>query len=346
MSAKIGIAHAGAHYTPGTPATSGSTLNGGAGAIASMGAKVIKAYLSPEYATNYSADTFGGGISNLTDLAQTSQYSTFFSNVSFTTFIMNTWTFANGTSDPWRSGVTATMLDNERAEMKNLTTHLLTTYSGTGKTFILQNWESDWAYLGVADPTVEVPVRRAEYYQAFLRARHEGIESARREVGQDNVRVLHGIEVNRVLDAVADPANPRVVNTILPKVKFDIVSYSAYDSTVFNFETDQEDTMRSITETFTRATNFIRDNIPEGTPIYIGEFGFAENELPAGHNMSDLVRHVYYLASNMDYKYAIYWQLYDNECDGPSPGQACRGFWIVEPDGTTSGAGTILQSLI
>ena len=346
MSAKIGIAHAGAQYTPGAPATLGSTVNGGAGAIATMGAKTIKVFMADDYATKYSADTFGGGINNLTDLAETTQFTTLFNNASFNTYIINTWTFANGTSDPWRSGVTPTMLSNEKTEMKNFAKHLLNTYRNTGKTFILQNWESDWAYLGVADPTAEVPVRRAEYYQAFLRARHEGIEQARREIGQENVRVLHGIEVNRVLDAVADPANPRVVNTILPKVKFDIVSYSAYDSTVFNFKVNQEDTLRSITETFTKATNFIRQNIPPGTPIYIGEFGFAINELPGGHDEQDLIRHVYYLASNLDYKYTVYWQLYDNECDGPGAGQACRGFWIVEPDGTTSGAGTVLQSLL
>ena len=59
-------------------------------------------------------------------------------------------------------------------------------YKGTGKTFVLANWEGDWAVRGTTDRSPKsdpTPPRIANMIRWF-NARQEGVERARKEIGR------------------------------------------------------------------------------------------------------------------------------------------------------------------
>lgn len=342
MDIKIGVAHVHGYYSPNHFTT--SFLLEGADQVKLLGVKTIKVYLSPDYTTLY-PDTWIGSITSITDLASTTQFQTLFSDPFFETYIINTFTFVNGINNPWRQGVTPIMLANEKAEMKALAQYLINTYAGTNKTFILQNWEGDWALLGAFDETLRVPNNVADYMIAFLRSRQDAIKEAREGLGLDGVRVLHSIEANRVLDGTLGDSKVRLVNSVLPKLYTDMVSYSAYDSTVYFYGSNQQEMLDKISELLPKAIKALKRSVKPGTPIYIGEYGLAENELPAGYSMDTIIRHITNIADQEGLKYIIYWQIFDNECTGPVNNPTCRGFWLILPNGDTSTAGFTIMDL-
>ena len=60
----------------------------------------------------------------------------------FHTYVLETAEF--GMRDNfWKKGLSEKDRQKVHAQMYRLTRHLLTRYRGTGKTFVLQNWEAD-----------------------------------------------------------------------------------------------------------------------------------------------------------------------------------------------------------
>ena len=114
-------------------------------------------------------------------------------------------------------------------QMYDLAAWLLRTYSGSGKTFLLGNWEGDWILLGGYDFEQDPGPEALESLRYYFSIRQKAVEDARREVPHANVMVGHYIEVNRPLDA-KDRGRKRLTNCILPQVRVDLVSYSAYDA--------------------------------------------------------------------------------------------------------------------
>jgi len=138
-----------------------------------------------------------------------------FHDPSFTTYILettelgchNNWDALKGTID-----VDTTCIQNE---LQALTVYLLTTYKGTGKTFILQNWEADNAVAasdsawGITNSPETCTTGEANYptsfcnsvaaYIQWLNARWNGVNNGRNPVNAGNytnVTVAAAFEVN------------------------------------------------------------------------------------------------------------------------------------------------------
>jgi hypothetical protein len=114
--------------------------------------------------------------SSLVELAQTPPFKRLFAR-SFKTIILET--FSMGRADGyWRNGTTPEQLADEMRQFEQLTRHLPTTYRDSGKTFVLQNWESDWAARGHTN--IEKPPTPEAFRGliAWLNARQEGVERA------------------------------------------------------------------------------------------------------------------------------------------------------------------------
>eukprot|EP00927_Polykrikos_kofoidii_P073177 TRINITY_DN69249_c0_g1_i1.p1 TRINITY_DN69249_c0_g1~~TRINITY_DN69249_c0_g1_i1.p1 ORF type:complete len:503 (-),score=77.58 TRINITY_DN69249_c0_g1_i1:130-1581(-) len=100
------------------------------------------------------------------------------------------YTYASGANWLQRDW-TAASLAAEKAEVKELAAHLLSTYEGTGKVFMCGNWEGDWMLMGASgcrnpdgkgynkscDPTPEVTQRMVLWGQA----RQSAFDEAREE---------------------------------------------------------------------------------------------------------------------------------------------------------------------
>jgi hypothetical protein len=305
---------------------------GGADMIATFGVRTLKVFMSDTYATLYPNDSWGSP-TTLALLAAQTPFVNLFSSANFDTYVIPAWTFANSTGDPWRTQLTATMMANELSELQAFAEHLLTTYAGTNKTFILTNWEMDWAYLGTTDIEQRIPSYRKQQYLGFLRARKQAIKNAIAAVPPVGVSVKFGLELNRVEDALFGSKYKRVLRDILPYIQPDVLDYSCYDTTT-TFGADQTEMLATMTLRFTRAIRAIKKYAPNAE-LVIGEIGWPEEELPGpSYLMDEIYDHAFAIAEAEGFTQFLYWQLWDNECSGVGTG--CRGFWVQRPDETYS----------
>jgi len=339
---QYGAAHTNGLYT--VPNASGTQFMDGVNKIWDLGMRTLKIYCTPDYATNYPLETaFASPASptTCTELCQTNEFEAAFA-LAWDTVVMTTFTFANGSTNWWRGfdGPTKTKLDAEYTEIYNLAVHLLTTYNDSGKRFVLQNWEGDWAYMDafVADTANER--KYVEWYAAFLAIRQKAVSDARRVTAHKNVTVLNAIEVNRVLDAMTYPHRPRILTSIAQRIQPDVVSYSAYDSTIadIGYGANTAAWEALCTTNFTKALRAIKRAFP-GVPISIGEFGFPENEITneqLNHDAGAMIQKVKDIALSEGCTWLLYWEVFDNETHGT---YTYRGYWLRKPDNTLTTAG-------
>jgi hypothetical protein len=156
-----------------------------------------------------------------------------------------------------------------------------------------------------------------------------------------------------------------LTNKVLPNVHCDLYGYSSYDS-AFRPYTDQAFTGRSeedLYKEFINSFRYIQNKVSnQGGPfgnnnVFISEFGVPKNVLitgqttiPADKTEKMLCQHmensfgidipncgysgIQNLLANLQSPYFLYWQLYDNECNGAPTNTSCRGYWIIKPDGS------------
>src|SRR2546430_997805 len=224
-----GIAHVAGNYG----FSQNNFLVEGAEKISQLGSDSIFVYLTPWFRSQYpdksTANWPAATPSNIAQLAQTNPFNQVF-NLPFKTIVLTTYTFANAD----RLAGMAQSSDRQQAEKKELyqlAKYLYSSFSGSGKTFILKNWEGDWVAMGGQGITSgNAPENNIHDMIAWLKARQAGVTKARDEANDSSVQVLNGAEVNRVLD-YAQQGLTRVINAVIPEVGADMVTYSSYDST-------------------------------------------------------------------------------------------------------------------
>jgi hypothetical protein len=357
LSARIGSAHVNGAYWPAGFAE--SFLEAGAKAILDTGMRAVKLYLhKPD--TYYSFDSWPS-FSSMVEIASHERYEAVI-DMDFDVIALTSYSFVHSDEHYFRSGISTAEAEAEETAFYNLASHLLSTYSGTGKIFILQNWEGDWAARGSYDPEDDPSDSTLTAMITWLNARQSGVTRARAETPHDNVWVYHAAEVNRVLSAANGGSEKTLVDEVLPSLAMDLYSYSAYDSTV-------PAAVYANAAPFRKALAYLKDKAPDsatlapdGTPfgennIYVGEFGFQEvgpvsddgsftPNRPDVYNASAVrtyLRTVLTEALGHGVQYFFYWQAFDNEVqpDAPSPATAnthVQGFWLVKPDGSSSAA--------
>jgi len=351
-----GITHVAGNYG----FTQENYLVEGAQKISQLGSNSIFVYLTPEFRTQYPDQTSQSWPSSdpadLTGLAQTTPFANVLSS-NFKTIVLTTYTFANHDQVHGMASCQS-CLSAEENEFYNLTKYLYSKYAGSGKTFILKNWEGDWIGLGGQgiNLTSNISDSMVQDMIAWLSARQHGVTRARNEVGSSaGMQVLNAAEVNRVLD-YAQHGLTRVINAVVPNVNADMVTYSSYDSTVVG--SDAQTVQQALTLALQTIEKLAPDPLGFGPRrILISEYGLFENQ-----QLNDATwrtQAVLDTASNAGIYGAFLWELFDNTCTQPngqpSPVDAttgspmrpkngqCRGVWVVRPDGSTSAALNVLQ---
>lgn len=338
-----GVAHVQGNYS--YPSSTNQFLDGVNG-IWNQGFRTLKVYATGSYESRYPLQSsWSGTPTNLSQLVALTEYATAF-EMDWDTIVLTTFTFANGDTNWWIVDWSEAKLQAEYTEIYNMSVYLLTTYAGTGKKFILQNWEGDWAYSDSFNPATIIPPRRADNYSAFLARRQKAVSDARRDVGCNGVNIQMAVEVNRPIDALHQTAVRRITNTVMPLLESDILSYSAYDSTIaiFGWGSSQAELEANIREYFPKALKAIKRSNP-GKPIQIGEFGYPDNaiETPVWFDWDATIRLIYDICLENDVFCLIYWEVFSNELI--QPGDIERGYWTIKPDGATSAAGIAMQNL-
>lgn len=337
-----GAAHVKGLYT--YPTASGTQLKDGCDAIWGLGLRTVKLYLTADYTTDYPGQSsWSSTPANLTQLAQTTQFEDALER-GWEQIILTCFTFANGTTNWWRANPSSTKMTNEYTEIYNLCVHLLTSLNGTGVEIILQNWEGDWAFMDSTTVSTYVPRKMVDYYGAFLGVRQRAVADARRDTASD-VRLRMAVEVNRVCDARLYKGRRRILTDLANRIRPDLISYSAYDSTIVDQGSWGANTAAWEAATqpvYEKALAAIRAAWP-GVPIQIGEYGFPENEAPGTSDIGQMIRKVAEWSRTAAVENLLYWEVFDNEPG--TPPATYRGYWLIDPNGNKTIAGNVVETL-
>ena len=347
---KVGVAHVAGLYN--YPGVAGSQLTEGCDAVWALGARTITLWATSAYTVkDYTRQTFTGTATTLKTLFQLPQYAAALAR-SWEQVILTCYTFANNpggvVTNQWRVDPSAAFMQAEYDELREAAEYLLTTYNGTGRTFVLKTWEGDWALMDAEGaPDTRVTWQQVKNYAAFLGTRQRAVEDARKAVASD-CRVLHALEANRVVDIRRYPHRPRVCREIAKLVQPDVISFSAYDATIVDqggWGASHAAWVAATTPVFTAALRTIRRAFPKAL-IHIGEFGFPEgSEKPGTADIEAMVQLIYDIALAEGVDTWIYWQVFSN--DETSPGSGVPRYFTTHlEDGSLSEAGTRIAAIL
>lgn len=302
--------------------TTNSRLVETAEAMREMGANVIKFKLGRDYfGKRGNIAEKNPAVTSLTELVRDEPSHAAVLEMPFANYVVWAYSFANVN---WHDGLSKEEAEKEHREIYDFTKHLLTKFSGTGKSFYLGHWEGDWWLRGFDSDSGGKPDGRAtpaaiQGMTDWLNTRQRAIEDARREVKHERVNVWQYTEVNLVKRAMEGAKT--ICNDVLPNSRVDFVSYSAYDT--------QADPAK-----LRAALDFIEAKLPTkegiaGKRVFIGEYGFAAIwNTPQQQDAKS--RAVIRAALDWGCPFVLYWELYNNEVDDTGKQ---RGFWLIDDKG-------------
>lgn len=303
-------------------------INEGADKLLELGTRVIKLVISENLAGYYTFNSKWPKITSLVQAAETPYFQEVFSKP-FTTYVLMTFTPGKDILY-FTKEITSEDIKREQDSFYEFTKYLLTKYKGTGKTFILQNWEGDWSLSPAVEGRQDPGPVAIDGMIKWLNARQDGVDKARKEVGMQGVTVAHAGEVNMVDHAMQ--GRHTMTNDVLPYTHCDLYAYSAYD------------TITQGKEKFRQALDYIASKAPASKMygeknVYIGEFGYPENVVGEPERLK-IAKDTVEVVLEWGAKYALFWELYD---DGPRKAYTGRptnddmvGNWLIRPDGTKS----------
>jgi hypothetical protein len=222
----------------------------------------------------------------------------------------------------WHDGVSPQEARAYYDEMYEFTAWLLKRYAGTGKLFMLGNWEGDWLLNGRQGKGVTPTPEAVAGMTLWLNIRQKAVDDAKAAIPHAGVDVLHYVEVNLVKRGME--GQPSVASSVLPATNVDLVSYSSYEA----IKQSKLPDLNSIRTPLTRITAYLegqlkpKAGLPFARRVFIGEYGYHANRAQPETVEQQFLksRFVMQVALELDLPFALIWQLYNNEvsADGTS----------------------------
>jgi hypothetical protein len=310
----------------------GSFTVAGARDIERFGSSLIKLWFDSELDRHYGHGDAWPPITSFLDLASAPLYEEVF-GMSFSTIVLEAFRPGRLGDYYLREGMTAQDEADEAAAFRELTVHLRQRWNGTGKTFVLQNWEGDWAVRGHFERDTDPTPEALDAFRRWMGARQRGVEEGRAAIPDSDVKVWNAAEANLVERAM--DGHPSLVTDVFPKVRCDLYSYSCWDPWGAGGRLKER-------------LDFIARHCPPSEAfgsknVFLGEFGAPENflgEAEAARITATAARQ----ALEWGCPYVIFWEVYDNECDRNPKG--CPGYWLIKPDGSESATCRALKEVL
>jgi hypothetical protein len=280
--------------------------------VRGMGSNLLKISLAQGAAPNYGSQDAARKAKSTLEYVQGSPPIQQALDMDFTYYQAWVHSYTGGN---WRDGVDMAEARAYYDEMYALTEWLLQRYSGTGKVFMIGNWEGDWLLLGKAKRELDPSPVAVDGMIAWLKIRQLAIDTAKAKVAHDKVEVYHYVELNLAKKGMAGRAS--IAHSVLPEANPDLVSYSAYEAIKQSPTPD----LMSIRQPLEEIMGYIEGQLPPkpGLPftrrVFIGEYGYhADKAKPLTVKQQYMKsRFVMQSAVALDLPFALIWQMYNNE---------------------------------
>lgn len=263
----------------------------------------------------------------------------------------------------------------EEDEIYELSKYLLEQYKNKEIEFVLHNWEGDWIMRGGTGDearwsrkagelikavdgdryTVLVPSDSTQRINSMIKwfnARQRGVERARSEIRYSKCKIYHAIEANKVMDSMN--GIPGIINSVLPQVRVDMVSWSCYDAlstTGLDEGINLYKGIEFIKQNFTPSSYMNKEK-----KVFLGEIGIPEQRYEGLTKEVITANWNTYIAVclSLSVPYIIQWELYCNEPKNEEfrklndirKTDEMRGFWLIRPDGSKSFAANYFDCLM
>ena len=172
-------------------------------------------------------------------------------------------------------GLDPTAAQQIYTEIYDLTVYLLQTYSGTGKSFYIGNWEGDWM-LSATNTYVDqnMPPERLQAMIDWANTRQQAIDAAKAATPHSDVNVWFYLEANKMDWARNEQIC--VTNSVIPAMpKLDFLSFSAYSlHKTGNGLTKDAASMHTDLDLLQARIDAKPDPSISGSRLIIGEYGY------------------------------------------------------------------------
>jgi hypothetical protein len=323
------------------------SMSDGVQRIAALGGRVARVVFSPKYYSDYRGVPTCYANFSLAVLAREPDVERALDTPQIRTFMLTVYdgaTFGDCRTHKYLNVnfYTPKNMVAVKREYSDFVLHLFGRHAGTERQFILSNWEGDNdVYCGAAfayasDPSFRKhcddnypllydgntdPAQSLEGMRLWLEARQEGIADGiarAAAAGLSGVTIVHAPEVN-IVRTLEDHGFRSVLRDVLPRLRPDYVSYSAYES--LNTE---------------RPADAIIDDLGtvralSGTPhVIIGEAGYARTRADTASLLETALRSAF----GAGVRHIMVWNLSDDTHGGE--------FGVLDARGNLTEVGVVL----
>ncbi|NCU10578.1 MAG: hypothetical protein GXC70_00210 [Sphingomonadaceae bacterium] len=307
------------NYTLGTQAIGGgyqfskdTALKEQAREIRGLGSNLLKISLAPGAAQKYGFGPAANGATTTLQYVKAAPGVQQVLDMDFSHYQLWVHSF---TGSQWRDGVSQAEARRYYDEMYQLASWILTRYSGSGKVFMVGNWEGDWLLHGRQGRDGTPPPQAIQGMIDWLNIRQKAIDDAKAAVRHNKVELYHYVEVNLVKKAMQ--GKPSIALSVLPATNVDLVSYSSYEAIKKSQQPDIESIRQPLTQIFRFLEGQLKPKagLPFDRRVFIGEYGYHANKAkPLTVEQQYLKsRYVMQVSIELDLPFALIWQLYNNE---------------------------------
>lgn len=303
--------------------------------VAATGINHFKFKLAPNNCESYQLNCTSSDLSSLTQLSQVTEIKATLADPRFQWY--HIWGYSFTLPKKLLEPFTDEQLEAEYNEVYEWTTYMLETYRDTGKVFFLGNWEGDWELMGSSGcksgsaydfscaPSQEV----INKYIQWTSTRQRAIDAAKQDIGTQGVNVFFYIEFTLAEENFQDdPTNPGVprptmLNSVVPHVNPDFLSYSSYKSTNSYMNHQSENfNLAKVDESFWSVLDYAESRLASKDTdfsmalgdmtrrVFIGEFSPVNTRDPElfAPSAAQVVR----AALEWGCPFVLHWEVYDN----------------------------------
>jgi hypothetical protein len=326
FSSSVGTQTVGVRYQ----FTDESALVETAKAIQELGCDTLKIAVTPKYADDYLMER-DPEIKSALDLVNRKPDFKQVFDMPFRNVMMWLYPFSDTKSGFMKGEIPKAEAQEIYREIYDFTAYLLKTYSGSGKNFFIGNWEGDWhmtkeTYDYNMDPSPETIKGAIQWFNL----RQKAIADAIRETPHNDVQVYYYIELNHVGKSLKDD-RPTIVNTVLPHIKTDFVSWSSYDVSTKAAKKGGEEGRKIVFDALDYIEKYLPPSNIKGKRVIMGEYGFHLGQVDDPEMQKAASANIMKWCLEWGCPFILYWEIYCNEIE-PSTDEH-RGFWLINKDG-------------